>query len=90
MLDSNKSTRDNSQCVTDEIQKVLQRKCISEVFKIPRVVNPLTVTTSIGKRRLVLDTRHINPQLFNFVTSMKIQAPQRGFLINEILVLVTI
>lgn len=60
----NKSTRDNSQFPTYEIQKLLQRKCISEVFS--HVVNPLTVATNKGKRRLVLDARHINPQLFKF------------------------
>ena len=89
-MDNNKSNRDNSKFVTDEIQKLLQRKCISEVSGIPHVVNPLTVTTNKGKRRLVLDARHINPQLFNFVTSMRIQAQQGGFLINGMFVLVTI
>ena len=39
---------------------------------IPHVVNPLTVTLNKnGKKRLVLDCRHINPDLFKYKCSFE-------------------
>ncbi|XP_076105887.1 uncharacterized protein LOC143074222 [Mytilus galloprovincialis] len=46
-LENNRSAKDNPQFVLGEINKLLQKKCISEVNYIPHVVNPLTVA---GKR----------------------------------------
>ena len=65
VLKSNKSAIDNSDFVCSEISSLLPKQCISEVSYIPRVVNPLTVAFNrAGKKRLVLDCRHINPDLF--------------------------
>ena len=45
----------------------LATQCISVVESQPWVVNPLTVSTrDDGKRRLVLDLRHVNPHLFKY------------------------
>ena len=42
-------------------------QCISVVESQPWVVNPFTVSTrDDGKRRLVLDLRHVNPHLFKY------------------------
>ena len=67
VLKNNKSAIDNSDFVCSEISSLLSKQCISEVSYIPRVVNPLTVAFNrAGKKRLVLDCRHINPDLFKY------------------------
>ena len=64
---NNKSSRDNADFVENEISKLLEKGCISEVNEIPKVVNPLTVAHSrSGKPRLVLDCRHINTCIHKF------------------------
>ena len=66
-LKNNKSSRENSKFVLDEISKLLEKGCISEVSEAPAVVNPLTVAYSrSGKPRLVLDCRHINECIHQF------------------------
>jgi hypothetical protein len=60
-LRNNVSSRNNPEFVDLEIDKLLKLDLIENVQFIPEVVNPLTVATGrSGKRRLVLDCRHIN------------------------------
>lgn len=67
ILPNNKSARENPSFVNTEIENLLQKGCVSEVFDTPHVVNPLTVAFNRGgKPRLVLDCRHINPHLFKY------------------------
>ena len=63
-LDNNKLARGNPGFVTDEVNKLLEKDCISLVTDKPHVINPLTVTNNGSKLRLVLDVRHITPHLF--------------------------
>lgn len=67
LLKNNRSARENQTFVKEEIERLLQKKVISEVQHAPQVVNPLTVAFSKrGKARLVLDCRHINEHLHAF------------------------
>ncbi|XP_076116600.1 uncharacterized protein LOC143084068 [Mytilus galloprovincialis] len=66
LLKNNRSSLDNPKFVKDEIRKLIEKKCISEVKERPFVVNPLTVAYNKNKPRLVLDCRHLNPHLFKF------------------------
>lgn len=67
VLENNKSVRDNTDFINDEIERLLQKGCISRMTQKPFVVNPLTVANnSWEKLRLVLDARHINPHLYRF------------------------
>ena len=63
-LRNNKSAIDHSMFVQEEIQRLLEKGCVSEVETCPTVVNPLTVSENKDKCRLVLDCRHINPHLY--------------------------
>ena len=65
-LDNNRSAMDNKSFVSDEIDKLLMKGCISRLELKPHVVNPLTVAGNKSKLRLVLDCRHINPHLYQF------------------------
>ena len=66
-LKNNKSARDNTQFVYEKVQKLLSNGCIQEVESRPTVVNSLTVATNkSGKKRLVLDCRHLNDCLAKF------------------------
>ena len=65
-LQNNKSAVNNQKFVSEEIKRLLDRGCISEVNTKPRVVNPLTVAGNKFKQRLVLDCRHVNPHLFKY------------------------
>ena len=50
-----------------EIKSLVAKGCKSEMQSAPTVVNPLTIAYNrTGKARLVLDCRHINPDLFKF------------------------
>ncbi|VDI58958.1 Hypothetical predicted protein [Mytilus galloprovincialis] len=42
-LKNNRSSLNNAEFVVEEIYKLLQKRCISEVYSKPTVVNPLTV-----------------------------------------------
>ena len=42
----NKSARDNTQFVKEEVQKLLAKGCVEKVEERPSVVNPLTVATN--------------------------------------------
>ena len=64
ILKNNKSARDNSSFVTEEIAKLLDTGVLIEVKTVPTVINALTVAINhSGKKRLVLDLRSINPIL---------------------------
>ena len=66
-LRNNKSARENSSFVSQEIATLLSKGVISECEEQPHVVNPLTVAfNKASKPRLVLDCRHINPHLHKF------------------------
>ncbi|VDI53418.1 Hypothetical predicted protein [Mytilus galloprovincialis] len=70
-LENNKTARDNSYFVADEIEKLLEKGCIRRVKSKPHVVNPLTVANNKGsKLRLVLDARHLNPHIVKFQTQV--------------------
>ena len=59
-LKNNRSSLVHSEFVKSAILELLQAKCVTEV-EMPYIVNPLTVSVnSSGKKRLVLDLRHVN------------------------------
>ena len=63
-LKNNKSALLETTFVSEEIEQLLLRGVISNSFDKPTVINPLTVAISCtGKRRLVLDLRHVNPHI---------------------------
>lgn len=71
-LDNNKSARDNVKVVCSEIQKLIDKGCVTEVKNVPFVVNPLTLAfNKTGKPRLVFDCRHINSCIHDFVFRME-------------------
>ena len=64
-LKNNRSTFDNPEIVTCEIEKLVEKGCEQEVDPCLTVVNPLTVAfNKSNKPPLVLDCRHINVHLF--------------------------
>ena len=64
---NNKSTMDSAKFVTEALEGLLATNCISVINTQPWVVNPLTVAVRVeGKKRLVLDLRHVNPHLFKY------------------------
>ena len=64
-LKNNKSANDNNDFVVAAINELLVIDSVREVSEIPHVVNPLTVSVNHkGKKRLVLDLRHVNPHLW--------------------------
>ena len=66
-LTNDKSARYNAQFLSEEIQKLLVKRCVTEVKEKSTVINPLTVATNkSGKQRLVLDCRHLNKCLAKF------------------------
>ena len=84
-IKNNKSALDAKVFVGEEITKLLELKCISEVSRNQvHVINPLTVAQNrSGKQRLVLDCRYINPLLHTFKckyeeTSVARQIFQKG------------
>ncbi|XP_072166403.1 uncharacterized protein [Diadema setosum] len=63
-LRNNRSALNHGMFVEEEIGRLLEKGCVTEVKTRPTVVNPLTVSENKDKCRLVLDCRHINPHLF--------------------------
>jgi hypothetical protein len=47
-LDNNKSARDNTKFVTEEVEKLINKGCACPVTEKPYVVNPLTVAHNKG------------------------------------------
>ena len=63
-IKNNKSAMDNSDFVTEAISELIKTKSVIRVNYQPKVVNPLTVAINEkGKKRLVLDLRHVNPHV---------------------------
>ena len=78
VLKNNRSALDNPGIVREEIEKLLKKGCVTEVCNPPSVVNPLTVAfNKVGKPRLVLDCRHINPLIHDFKFRMEDVATAR-------------
>ena len=51
--------------VLEAISELVESGRVVRVFSKPKVINPLTVAINeSGKKRLVLDLRHINPHLW--------------------------
>ena len=47
--------------MNDAINELLLQRCIEEIEKRPPIINPLSVSIqSSGKKRLILDLRHVN------------------------------
>ena len=64
-LNNNGSVLEHSDFVNDAILELLQDNRIEELTTPPEIVNPLTVSVqSSGKKRLILDLRHINLHVF--------------------------
>ena len=64
-LKNNGSALEHSDFVNDAILELLQDNRIEELTTPPEIVNPLTVSVqSSGKKRLILDLRHINFHVF--------------------------
>lgn len=61
---NNKSASDHSDFVVEAIENLLVNELIEECDVPPYVVNPLTVSVQFsGKKRLILDLRHVNVHL---------------------------
>lgn len=62
---NNRSALKESAFVNEAIQSLLKLNCIKELSVPPEIVNPLSVSIQrSGKKRLILDLRHINLHLF--------------------------
>ncbi|XP_067029241.1 uncharacterized protein [Acropora muricata] len=67
LLRNNKSAFDNCSFVSKAIADLLANQCVDVVDSQPWVVNPLSVSVrDDGKKRLVLDLRHVNPHLYKY------------------------
>ena len=64
-LKNNGSASEHSDFVNDAILELLQDNRIEELTTPPEIINPLAVSVqSSGKKRLILDLRHINLHVF--------------------------
>ena len=61
---NNRSATDNYGFVTASIDELIITKRFAEVPLVPKVVNPLSVSTNKGKKRLILDLRYVNNHLW--------------------------
>ena len=59
-LKNNKSALDHTEFVKKAIKELSDANLIREESSRPHVVNPLTVSISSGKDRLILDLRHVS------------------------------
>ena len=64
-LGNNKSARDNQEFVSKAILDLLSTGAIVEKSHVPYVVNPLTVASNKEKKRLVIDLRYVNPNIWH-------------------------
>ena len=60
---NNRSSLNNRGFVEKSILELLENNCIKEVKSPSYCVNPLSVAERNGKKRLVIDLRHINKHL---------------------------
>lgn len=64
---NNKSALSETSFVKEEISKLLLSGCITETTTKPSVINPLSVSVNhSGKKRLILDLRHVNNHIYKF------------------------
>ena len=63
ILKNNKSALDQTEFVEKAIKELSNANLIREESSRPHVVNPLTVSISSGKDRLILDLRHVSKQV---------------------------
>ena len=62
---NNASAREHQSFVDDAITELLTLNCIEEINERPSIVNPLSVSVqSSGKKRLILDLRHVNKYVY--------------------------
>ena len=62
---NNSSALDESYFVESAINELILQGCVSEVFKTPAIINPLSFSIQkSGKKRLILDLRHVNQFLY--------------------------
>ena len=62
---NNASALSNSSFVSQAVNELLHANLVEEIFCVPDIVNPLSVSTrSSGKQRLILDLRHVNSFIF--------------------------
>ena len=62
---NNASALSNSSFVSQAVNELLHAYLVEEIFCVPDIVNPLSVSTrSSGKQRLILDLRHVNSFIF--------------------------
>ena len=62
---NNASARKDSDFVTEAVLGLLHDKCVEELDAAPEIINPLSVSVqNTGKKRLILDLRHINLHVF--------------------------
>ena len=73
-LKNNKSSLQEPQFVREEIDSLVSLGAVVETDAAPHVVNPLTVSHKNGKKRLVLDLRHVNPHVY--LRKCKIEGPE--------------
>ena len=60
-FNNNKSALDYASFVESAISELVGNHSVVEVPFVPHVVNPLSVSTqSSGKKKLILDLRHVN------------------------------
>ncbi len=61
----NASARQHQSFVNEAITELLTQNCIEEIERCPSIVNPLSVSIqSSGKKRLILDLRHVNKYVY--------------------------
>ena len=62
---NNASALSNRSFVSKAVNELLHTNLVEEIFCVPDIVNPLSVSTrSSGKQRLILDLRHMNSFIF--------------------------
>jgi hypothetical protein len=59
------SARKHANFVNESVNDLLDHNCIEEIPRRPDIVNPLSVSIqSSGKKRLIIDLRHVNKYIF--------------------------
>ncbi|XP_068675664.1 uncharacterized protein [Montipora foliosa] len=62
---NNASALSNRSFVSKAVNELLHKNLVEEIFCVPDIVNPLSVSTrSSGKQRLLLDLRHVKSFIF--------------------------
>lgn len=62
---NNTSALNNTYFVSEAISDLLRTKCVEILDHQPDIVNPLSVSVQpSGKKRLILDLRHVNLYVF--------------------------